>query len=174
MDSRAQASSVFQLLISAVVALAILMVLFSVLGIIRFDIGSEPSKAASDQLKEAWNSPATLKTTQNVTFSPQQNIISPRGLADTSRVGISPEQICLSLGDFEDKEGSNFAIAGKSINYTGSGTKVARISIFCYNGNELLTALDESGLTDASIWLSNCDVDTAELFCIVALRTGTR
>lgn len=178
LDSKAQASSVFQLLISAVVALAVLMILFSVLGLIRFDIGNEPAKATADQLKEAWNQTSTLKTTQNVTFSPSQDSINPRALADTSRVGISSNQICLSLGDFKDLDSSNFTMEGKAIKYTGSSNKVARVSVFCYTGKELEIALEEAGLENMVDWLSDCsDIgysESDEMFCLIALRSGTR
>jgi len=181
LDSRAQASSVFQLLISAIVAAAVLMILLQVLGIINFGFNQDPAKAASDLLKDAWNNPATIKTsTSNVTFTTALKQINSIALAQGSKVGIASEQICLSLGDFSEKDNSLFVKneSGNAISYTGSSNKDARLSVFCYTGEQALETL-KSLEDNAGTWETdgdNCGAcfTSTETCCIVALRTEKR
>jgi len=134
-----------------------------------------PPSAASDQLKEAWNHTATLKTTLNVTFSPQQNNINVLSLAEASRVGIATEQICLSKGDLAETSFFQINEARTSINYTGSGNKDARISVLCYAGDRLVSVLTEMGTQMNPEWASDCPcIESTETCCLVALRFGMR
>ena len=178
MDSKAQASSVFQLLISAIVAGAVLMILLQVLGVINFGFNQAPDTAAADQLKDAWNHRATIKTTtSNVTFTSAASNINSVALADSSKVGISKEQICLSLGDFSTIDNPPFEINDDrtSITYTGSSNKDARVSVYCYTGKELQSTLEGLGTGLDPAWAGECAcADSEETCCLVALRFEKR
>lgn len=175
MDFRGQASSVFQLLISAVVALAILMILFSVLGVINFGVNTEPAKAAADVLKEAYNSPASVKTQPKVTFNSSQKEINLYNLAKSSKIGINEEQICLLAGAYQDNE-TLFTLTDYTLTYNGSGSKDVGLAAFCYSNNQLATTIENvspvlSGYYNDGACCSNLDSESDELCCFIALTT---
>ncbi|MCX8190446.1 MAG: hypothetical protein N3F05_04445 [Candidatus Diapherotrites archaeon] len=102
MNSKGQAFSTFQLLISAIIALAILVILLSVLGIIPnlFNISQNPVDAMVDKIKDARNKPAVPVQGGKVNFTKDNRTVTTESIASVSGVGLEKEQICLSPGQF--------------------------------------------------------------------------
>lgn len=102
MNSKGQAFSTFQLLISAIIALTILVILLSVLGIIPsfFNISQNPAEAMVDKIKEARNKPATPVHGGKVNFTSKNRTVTTEGIASVSDIGLEKEQICLSPGQY--------------------------------------------------------------------------
>ena len=172
LNSVGQGSSVFQLLIAAVVALAILGVLLQVLNIINPDVGAEPSKVAVDRLKDAYGQPGTLKTSAKVTFRASTDPLNAGGIAKSSGV-TSPQNVCISVGDFEGTEKFNTEVSGKTIKYKGNGSQPAQISVLCDHSAEIEQTLDDYG-AGYSDWLQGCEFESNlnETVCIIALRVA--
>ncbi|MEM4662945.1 MAG: hypothetical protein QXM75_02905 [Candidatus Diapherotrites archaeon] len=102
LNSKGQAFSTFQLLISAIIALAILVILMSVLGIIPnlFNISQNPVDAMVDKIKDARNKIAVPVHGGKVNFTRQNNTVTAEAIASVSSVGLEKEQICISPGQF--------------------------------------------------------------------------
>lgn len=176
MDSKAQASSVFNLLISAVVALAVLAILLAILAPVFFP--NDPAKKVPPVLKDAFSGIGSIKTTETVTFESTYSNLNSTGIANASGVGITPNQICLSLGDLST-ESAIFEITNErnSINFKGSGKKDARISIYCYSGKEMVSSIEVLGSSGIKAeWADGCpcvNSENEEVCCLVALRFAT-
>ncbi|MDO8625579.1 MAG: hypothetical protein Q7R47_05830 [Candidatus Diapherotrites archaeon] len=175
LNQAGQGSSVFQLLIAAVVALAILGVLLQVLNLVNPEVGAEPSKAATDTLKSAYSSPSTLKSSQKVTFKPDTPPLNIRGIANSSGV-ISSDRLCLSLGDFDETKFENAGGQGATLRYIGSGAQTAKMDVLCdYGTTELTKTLESYNLPNANDWVGSCPSEftsgtTQDTICVIALR----
>lgn len=130
MDNRGQAFSAFQLLISAVVAVAILAIIMSILGLIPRP-SQDPTQAVGSVLQNVVNSPGTLLETTSVIFSKNTTIASET-LA--TGVGLDPSQICLDRGEYEN-EASFKLLGGDSGNqvlqWAGTNERQAKIAVLC-------------------------------------------
>lgn len=107
-NSKGQSSSVFNLLIAALVALAILGLLLSILGGIGFNSGNKPSDTAAKEIKNAISNPYVIQS-DVVTFdkTSDKSSISAQALAEKADVGS--DQIIFKncgLGEEFDDSGS--------------------------------------------------------------------
>ncbi len=123
LNNKGQAFSVFQLLIAAVVALAILGLLMSVMGMIDFSSNTNPAEVAKNLLKDAQNNAYNPYTGEGV-FS-NKDVISRAALATDLQTGS--EKIFLYIvGD----ELSGFDNSSETmITYTGTEKKVNLLAI---------------------------------------------
>ncbi len=180
MDDRGQAFSTFQLLIAAIVAIVILVILLGVLRIIPIITGpGDPTAAASDKIKEAVASLSTHVMTESaVTFDPG-TVVTNKAIANKAQVGLEPDQICLSLGDFTDDDSWEAGSEGQSVTYKKSNriSKNVRLSVLCDVANDLEDDITNyytnAGLN--SDWVSNCKCVTEttlqdQVCCVVMLR----
>ena len=189
---RGQAFSTFKLLIAAIVAVVILMILLSILGYINFSPRNQPIVSAADALKSAYQTPSQLVTSQKVTFTKSNNTLSRLTVVERANIGISQDQVCLSLGDFAGLAGQGGFDGGvdgnpdnaNRIMYTGGGSRDAKLSVLCYTGENLKEIV---GTGDKAIytqikdeWVDNCACaeegsDLAkQTCCLIALRVATR
>ncbi|MEK6902187.1 MAG: hypothetical protein AABX02_01190 [archaeon] len=171
MNTRGQAFSTFQLLIAAVVALAILVLLLNIIGSLPNLGGQKPNKVASDLVASQVNSPAELRTSTNVPFG-KDDSLNAKSIASTSGV-ITEGQICLSLGDHAEASGeTGFHLQGVNnniITYDGSSSLRVKISVLCDTGGQIQTDLEDNG--DYGGWTNDCtDLPPNQTACIVALR----
>ena len=125
-----QGSGVFQLLISAVVAMAILGVLLNILGVINVTGSQDASTTAKNTLEQAYNNIGTPKTSTKIQMK-KDDIISSVGVAGRE-LGISPAQVLLGyatplegLIDLED------ASEGAILTYKSSSARDIRIASIC-------------------------------------------
>jgi hypothetical protein len=163
------------LLIAAIVSLAILIILLSILNIIPIGFGTEPAPEAGKLLGQANTNPATMKESQRVVFKPNMTI-NARGIALSSQSGLTEGQICLSTGSFPEESQFIESDNKKSITFRGTVQKDARIIAICDIGKELAKTIEEN-YSEAGIladWLGDCECANDEYedtCCLVALRT---
>ena len=164
--------------------LSLITILF-VIGIISFAISiipdmtwAYPVAGASDALESAYQSPSTLKNSMKKTFT-QDYTLSRKAIVERADIGISEDQICLSLGDYTGITSSGFELSEDRITYVGGGTKEVKISVLCYDGDKLPEIVGDSPNSvypelDRS-WVENCECVTnpelnKEICCAVMLR----
>lgn len=174
MNSRGQAFSTFQLLIAAVIALAILVLLLNIIGSIPDFSGAAPNKSASDLIAGQVNSPGELRTGQSLQFG-KEDSLNAKSIASLSGV-VTSGQICISRGDHVsgDSTSTDFEFTSDDVlRYNGSSSLRVKISVLCDTGTELANDLEANGIQDD--WLSDnpkCDSVTQlnQTACIIALR----
>ncbi len=190
MGQKGQAFSTFKLLIAAIVAVVILMILLSILNIIDFSPRNQPIVGASDALEAAYQTPSALENSQSVTFT-NGYTLSKKAVVERANIGISEDQICLSLGDYQDMTTSGFTggviCTGpdgdcsneNKISYDGGGNKTVKLSVLCYDGDELAgivgTGPDSIYEDLKEEWIDQCECTTdtdlqKQICCAVMLR----
>ena len=170
LNARGQAYSTFKLLIAAIVAIAILTILFSIIGVIPSMGQTDPADAAATKLKDAAaGSLATELVSNKVVFKDGMTLNSI-SIVEKSGVALTKEQVCLILGDFsgddiddvEGRAGFNYASdnsLGKSISYHG-GDKEARIAVLCYKGlGGVAEVIDQGGRVSKALNFEDEDAD---------------
>ncbi len=169
LNQRGQAYSTFKLLIAAIVALAILMILMPIIGSVLQIFQDDPSDKTIELLNDLYSKPETVKITPRaVTFTPEY-VLSAQGLAE--RVPLSKDQICMSLGDFEDND--SFLIRDDDphhrITWKGTSNQNVKIAVTCNISEDALM----DGIEDTKFdeWETNCDIcDGRGRCCIVGLK----
>ena len=136
-NEQGQAFSVFKLLISAIVAFAVLSILLTILPNPRF--GRDPGDIAKSMISERLRNPGALARSDVITFE-TDSALAPSAL--TEGTGITRQQVCISMGEYASDE-SDFSFVGKALYYQGTSPLDARISVMC----DRATMLDE-GLQD--------------------------
>ena len=173
LNQRGQSFDVFKLLISAIVAGAILVILFSIIGGIP-GIGQDAETKAIQQLKNAFNSPSKLLSVPKVTFN-QDDGLNPKSIANKVQL-FGRDQLCVSPGDFTERENLFKVDDLGNLTYIGGANRTTNLSIICDDGLSLasdLEALDSEDWLDActSDWRDTCE-DTTETCCIVAVKAA--
>ncbi len=169
-DQRGQAFSTFQLLISAVIALAILGLLLTILGQLPFLNTQKPSTEAENLIKSQVSRPGEVRTSLKVSFQ-KTDSLNAKAIASASGV-LTPGQICLSLGEHEQTEGFNLndpSAANRILSYEGSSLQV-KMSVICDAGDQLDTDLGDNGLDQG--WDDDCGniSGSSQTACLIALR----
>jgi len=126
-NKRGQAFSTFQLLIAAVVALALLGVLMPII-MRSIDIGGDPSQATQQLLKSQIDNPGTLSFTDDVTFSSKYNTLSASGVANDT--GLDASQIVFMTNDLDDVF-STIGDNASKIEYEKTQKGKYRIGVLC-------------------------------------------
>lgn len=175
MLSRGQSFDVFQLLISAIVAGAILVILLNIIGIINppgSNLNSEATALVKTGLTSSYGSPVSKSNLSiNNTIT-----LAPTTIAQGTEVSAS--DICVSAGSFTDDSPSLFAPTtdGRALKYLGSGSKKIGLTVVCGRGSDLRDGLGYiSGFEDS--WVSSCgggswsctDETSNQTCCVVAL-----
>lgn len=174
MNSRGQAFSTFQLLIAAVIALAILVLLLNIIGGLPSFGPGEPLEEAATLIKGQVNSPSELRTGSNPVVFTKEDSLNPKAIADKSGV-VTASQVCVSLGDFLQEDGSDFSETNETagiVKYTGSGQFRVRLSVICDTGTELADDLTNNGIEDDWLQSPKCaEVSSlSQTACVIALR----
>ena len=165
MGEKGQASSVFNLLIAAVIAIAILVVLMQVLQII-------PDFSAS-KVRDGVNLLGTPQIIENVNFKPN-TVVSAGTIASKSNA-LSEGQVCVLISGsapnetaFRDPTGD-----GKIIRYDGALNQKVRLVVHCDNSGKVEETLNDSGYADDfEISLDTCstlDSGRSTKYCVVAV-----
>ncbi len=171
MNSRGQAFSTFQLLIAAIVALAILVILLGVMDVIPDFNDKKISDEASNFISSGAARPSDLQTSGSRITIKGGDTLNARALAEQSKI-ISQNQICISKGDFEGTTDFVFTDAeGTILRYDGSQTGL-KISVLCDTGTEIQNDLEKNGITADWMTTTQCQnvSQLSQLACIVALR----
>lgn len=132
----------------------------------------DPSFEANQILIIASKNLGKIQTSKvDITFTREFNNINVIAIAPGS--GISPEQICLSEGDFTGQgifENNN----NKSIKYLGESLKNVNISVFCQAGTKLVKALANTPEALNPQFAADCQcTEKEDTCCLAALRLGT-
>lgn len=142
LTKKGQASSTFQLLIAAIVALAILGVLISVIGGIN-TVSGDAKTAVTQKLKTQINNPGAIDCTDAVNFK-KGNSLATEGV--TKETGLDPDQVFFS-NNIDNME-TSFDILGDNssvIKYLGTSTKKVVLCVLCSDKGK--TGLDELFIT---------------------------
>jgi hypothetical protein len=126
LDNKGQSSSVFNLLIAALVSLAILGLLLSVLGGINPFTDKNPSEVAITQLKNAQQNPYSAYSDE-IKFSKKYPSLNTTSLSEKLDVGEDGVglKVCGDVSeDFEPNEGEN-------IRYSGTADKKYTATAIC-------------------------------------------
>ncbi len=140
-----------------------------------------PLLVASQEIKIATDGLSTLFQ-RKVTFK-SGTILTSEAIVKAAEVGLEPEQICLSLGDFSDV-GSSVWEGGVEnghenyIKYQGEHPKEVKISVVCHVGKGLENLIityynkpSKSGLDPN--WVRNCScADANRVCCLIALKNA--
>jgi hypothetical protein len=172
LDKNAQAYSTFKLLIAAIVALAILMILMPIIGSVIGILENDPNDKARELLNNLYNQPEALKTTEDVTFSPDY-VLSSTSLSE--KIPLSSEQICMSKGDYEDEDNFELQLDHRHrIVWKGSSKKTVKIVVTCNINLDYLMEGIEGTIFEDRGWDSSLDCSVCEnrgRCCLVALKT---
>ena len=165
MMEKGQAFSVFQLLISAIVAFAILYILLTIIPTGGF-VGSEPTQVAKQLIGDRLRYPGSAKDSDVVRFTKGSNITAKAVAKET---GITASQIILCRGDFVDN--TDFDIKGEPpvLIYNGSALDV-KIRVICDSGDDIGGDIETymgSGLTDLGCQPES--VSGGKTYCAVIL-----
>jgi len=126
-NNKGQAFSVFNLLIAAVVALAILGLLFTIMSQASMGKTNDPSKVVKDSLKNSINNPFTPKT-NIVDFDKTHKTLNTMALATDTGMSSDDIKFCLheKLTDsFQLKTG------GKILQYQFNAKKTVKTITIC-------------------------------------------
>ncbi len=148
---------------------AILFVFLLVVGTVGGSyVNPDPSLEIRNLLRETITQPGVLRTT-NEGFVRDETTIWVEDI--TTRSGISPEQVCLSLGKFKGNSDWNEPVPGQRISYVGEVSKVIKFNVLCQNGLDLATTVQNIGTDKISLSdLEDCDcVNENKLCCIAVL-----
>ncbi|VVB99289.1 Uncharacterised protein [uncultured archaeon] len=167
---KGQSFDVFKLLISAVVAIAILVLLMNVLNIVPGIGSEEPEKIAEDLIKS--------KSTQigspgynNVTFK-NGHSLSAKTLSLKSD-GLSDAQICVLISDSTpNRESFTELSPGKVVQYNGQSPQKARLVVLCDREKDIVDTLTTYGLSSSAFGVStsacNLNLSNTQKYCIVS------
>lgn len=137
LNKKGQAFSTFQLLIAAVVALALLGVLLPII-MKNVNIGGNPEESAQTLIRSQVNSVGSLRYTDEVKFKDGDSI-SAAALAEGT--GLSRQQVCVV------NPGTSFTGGGATITYDSSSTLSYQIGVFCDYYDEMFDS-DNPSLED--------------------------
>lgn len=161
LSSRGQSFDVFQLLIAAIVAGAILVILLNIITIITppgSNIAADATSLVKTGLTSSYGSPVHKS---RLTIE-SQGILSPVTIA--KETDISASDICVSAGDFMDQETLFKPVGRGGIQYLGSGKKQIGLNVVCGRGQDLADGLGYISNYDSG-WLANCGGDGGSWEC---------
>lgn len=171
MDQKGQTFDVFKLLISAVIAIAILVILMNILGGIP-GIGSDnPEKLAEDTVKGKLNAIGSPGFVSKVIFK-KDDAISARSIALKSEA-LSEDQVCVTVSDSTpNKKSFEDTAPGKIITYTGEGQQQTRLMVLCDRESDIDETIKNYKYdTKLGLTMSRCTVSSSgsQKYCIVAV-----
>ncbi len=185
LNNKGQAFDVFKLLIAAVIAVVILTLLLAIIGRINIFGNADPQTEAGNIVNELVSKRGVLKpSATEVVFKPS-SAISNKGISDSTKGSLGPEQICVSRGEFgpgnAEEEDTRFkGVPGKSVIYQGSSSQNASIVGICDTGSEMAQDLgrylqDYANNEIKAEWegVGDCPCITPEFTrrcCVVALK----
>ncbi len=138
-NSSGQASSVFNILIAGVVALAILGILMSLLGGVA-PIQGKVIDTAQELLKDAYSTPYTIHTSSKPVIFDKGVSLTRKAITSKNK-SLVPEQVCFSGGTKE-----SFFDADRlpnTLKYKRSSSKELTLSAYCGEKGSLQDDLDE-------------------------------
>ncbi len=180
MNQKGQAFSVFQLLIAAIIALAILVFLLQIIGQLPGFGQVDPTEEAATKLKTASSRIGTPEITNRVTFEANKPL-SARTIASKTNQ-LSAGEICVTRGASETERfqvTSGSQGSGEPYNiltYTGSQKIERRLYILCDIEREITQTKNDlsAAIPDSEDALANFDddcqpQDSSNKYCVVSV-----
>ncbi|MBU1930051.1 hypothetical protein KJ972_00955 [Candidatus Micrarchaeota archaeon] len=169
MNSKGQGSGVFQLLIAAVVALAILGVLLGIIGGLPPLGSQDPIEASRNGLKDAFTQVGSPQFSSKVTIT-KDTVFTPRGVAPRE-LGISIDHVCVGVAK---ALGDSFSITDEftpdAIVYSGSRSLDVKIGAICETGDDIDAAANDVFQGAIDDFDNDCeDNGSSETYCVVAI-----
>lgn len=167
LNKKGQASSTFQLLIAAIVALAILGVLMSVLNVIP-GMNTKPGDATKTLLKTQTTTPGEEQCTTKVTFDTSNSRLSAEAI--TTDTGLDATQVY-----FDNPEGlTQFElIEYQLLKYKQNSSYKVLMCIICSNSiNSLEKAIELNKRSNSDNFenLDAIDIEDDQTICIIYPR----
>ncbi len=134
-NKKGQAFSTFQLLIAAVVALALLGVLMPIIMKTLGFAQGDPISTSKQLLQGQVDNPGTLAYTDSVAFTDKKKSLTASGISENT--GLSPDQVRFASDLDNDFD---VLVDGKGINYKKSTKGTYKIGIIC----DYIENLDDS------------------------------
>lgn len=142
-NSKGQAFSVFNLLIAAVVALAILGLLMSVMGMIDFSTKTNPIDVAKSKLRDAQTNSYTPYP-EEVIFNKKNNLITKAAITEI----LNTENLVLSCSSSLPQ---TFVCTDTSIKYSGTQDKKVNLLAICgTEADKITTTVADMGVDPPS------------------------
>jgi len=157
LGNKGQSSSVFNLLIAALVALAILGLLLSILGGIGFNSGNKPIDSTITLVKDAMNTPFSMRS-QTVTFTKSDNAIPKKSVKNKTDIGDA-----LKFTNC-DVAGGNIEATDNGIIFNGTSNQQKKVFVMCGDNVSSEEFTFPSTITD-------CSVDTVPEFTCYVIVT---
>lgn len=177
MNSKGQEFSVFKLLISAIIAVVILAILLSIIGLPDF-FRTSPQAGANNLISQITKTPNHEEKSGDVTFQPNESFNS-KSTANASGGAVTEEQVCVHLGQYEGRpnwESPN----QRSVVYVGGSSVKTKLVGMCSRGNELQddvmnygTLIKEEWVDEASCPCASTSPENTQLCCIIAVVYST-
>ncbi|MBN2067566.1 MAG: hypothetical protein JW744_03805 [Candidatus Diapherotrites archaeon] len=170
MDSKGQAYSVFKLLIAAIIAVAMLYILMSIIGLI-VPPGNDVQNYAKQMIQKQKDLLGAMDTSPAVSFNAGTSLAT-KALVGNS--GLTSDQICIHKGDFATNQ--NLSLAGNSIVNGGTSNLSVKARVVCDHSNNLVQTVEdlESGIDlsgDDGVCECPIESETAtQLCCAVILK----
>ncbi|MFH1587760.1 MAG: hypothetical protein ABIA76_00285 [Candidatus Diapherotrites archaeon] len=158
MNDKGQASSVFNILIAGVVALAILGILMMLLGGV-VNIQGNAVDTAQEQLNKAYRTPYVVhKSGQAITFNKNDGGLSSKAIVGKNSP-LVPEQVCFSTGERD----TYFESTGNTLTFISPSSQESKLAAFCSE-----TIKEDLPERYSTIELTGCCTDLEnELCCVV-------
>lgn len=167
-NQKGQTFSTFKLLIAAIVAIALLTILFNIMGMVPSLGQQDPQTKAIDLVKKATN-PEYTPQKSKVQFT-KGNTIGAKALAQQ---GVGYE-ICVSTGELSGTTGFEESIQGKLISYTGSAAKYVSLVAICGAQQEVTDYIQELGTNFPPIEGCPSNTQPQDSICILTLSKSTK
>ncbi|MBN1940855.1 MAG: hypothetical protein JW772_01600 [Candidatus Diapherotrites archaeon] len=175
LNRRGQSFDVFKLLISAIVAVAILAILLAIIQ--PWNPQGDPIRETKKLVGEIAGSPSTPATSQEVIF--KKGITINSGLISSASQGLVAEHaVCIVPGDFSGQDSIWESYNGVRVTYKGTSDTAAVIHAIC----DVCSKISESGYFttyDPNMeeeWLDECNdsvfstENSDETCCLFAIK----
>ncbi len=176
-NQKGQGSSVFQLLVSAVVALAILGVLLGIIGGLPIFGSEDPITASRNALKSAYNQKGSPAFSSNVKLS-KDKVFTQAGVTPED-LGVDRRKVCIGYSEEVGGGGGSSRIfeqtrPGPTLAYLPSQARSVKIGALCMDGQDLADEIDTLGWNlEGSLSSPQCHATAgdgaSQTYCIIAI-----
>jgi len=128
-NKKGQAFSTFQLLIAAVVALALLGVLMPIIMKTLGFAQGDPISTSKQLLQSQIDNPGTLSYTDSVAFTSSKNSLAASGISENT--GVTREQIMLLSNDLTEFKANPDGEPGNVLSYQKTTKGTYKIGVLC-------------------------------------------
>jgi hypothetical protein len=167
-NEKGQASSVFNILIAGVIALAILGILMSLLSGVS-PIQGNPLEIAQTQLQKATENPFVIhKSPQSVVFN-NNDMLTARAVAQKT-TSVIADQVIFSAGERSDAffKINNAPNGGSTLVFESSSSQQSKIAVYCDENQKIVEKIELfAEISDIPSDGCGDSVNDAELCCVI-------